>query len=97
MKGIKFDLGKDQWYLLPFEVLRDVVKVLMLGANKYAPFNWQKVVKDNPNRYFDACIRHLVAWQSGEKKDKETSLSHLAHAICCLIFLLWNENDAPKR
>ena len=92
-KGTKFDIGKDQWHLMPFIVLSDVVKVLMLGAKKYAPFNWQIVVKENPNRYFDACIRHLTAWQSGEKNDQESGLSHIAHAICCLIFLLWHDKN----
>lgn len=91
-EGIKFDGGKDQWHLLPLNVLSDVVKVLMFGAKKYAPDNWKKV--QPKERYFDACIRHLSAWQSGEQADKETGISHLAHAICCLIFLLWKEQDA---
>lgn len=92
----KKDSGKDQWYLMPFETLRDVVRVLMFGASKYTPFGWQAVVKDNPKRYFDAAIRHLVAWQSGEKYDQESGLSHLAHAACDVIFLLWNEkNEIP--
>ena len=90
-KGIKFDAEKDQWMLLPFDVLREVVRVLMLGAKKYSPDNW-KYVKPK-ERYFDACIRHLTAWQSDEKLDKESGLSHIAHAICCLIFLLWHENN----
>jgi len=94
-KGIKYDSNKLQWYLLPFEVLQDVVRVLMLGAKKYAPYNW-KYVKPK-ERYFDACMRHLTAWQAGEKKDPESGLSHLAHAICCLVFLLWHDKHAPKR
>lgn len=90
-EGIKFDNDKEQWSLLPFETMREVVHVLMFGAKKYAPDNWKHV---NPNeRYFDACIRHLTAWQNGEKNDKETGKNHLAHAICCLIFLLWKEKN----
>lgn len=92
--GLKLDSGKDQWSLLPFGVLRAVVKVLMYGAKKYAPNNW-KYVKPK-ERYFDACQRHLVAWQDGEKNDPETGLSHLAHAICCLIFLLWHDQNASQ-
>ncbi len=90
-KGIKFDKNKLIWSLLPLTVLRDVVKVLMLGAKKYAPNNW-KYVKP-AIRYFDACMRHLDAWQGGERQDPESGLSHLAHAICCLIFLLWHEKN----
>jgi hypothetical protein len=90
-KGIKYDTEKDQWHLLPFGVLREVIQVLMLGAKKYSPFNWQLVKPKE--RYFDACIRHVTAWQEGEKQDKESGLSHLAHAICCLIFLLWHDKN----
>lgn len=90
-KGVKHDLGKDQWYLLPLNVVSWVVKVLMFGANKYAPFNWQLVVKEKPQRYFDAAVRHLADYQSGERMEPESKLPTLAHAICCLIFILWND------
>jgi len=54
--------------------------------------NWQQV--ENPReRYYDAAMRHLYAWFNGEPKDLETGESHLAHAICCLLFLLWFESN----
>lgn len=94
-KGIKFDSEKLQWHLLPLEVLRDVIKVLMYGAKQYAPDNW-KYVKPK-ERYYDACMRHLDARQAGEQLDPESRLPHIAHAICCLIFYLWHEKyDAPQ-
>jgi len=89
--GIKHDGGKEQWSLLPFDVLRDVVRVLMYGAGKYSKDNWMYVKPKE--RYFDACIRHMTAWQVGEKFDSETGVNHLAHAICCLIFLLWHDKN----
>ena len=49
---------------------------------------------ENPKeRYYDAAMRHLYAWFNGEPKDIETGESHLAHAICCLLFLLWFESN----
>jgi hypothetical protein len=33
-------------------------------------------------------MRHLHAFNDGEDKDPESGLSHLAHASCCLMFLL---------
>lgn len=39
-------------------------------------------------RMSDAALRHITAWIEGEDKDWESGLSHLAHAICCLTFLL---------
>ncbi len=87
-KGRKDDDGKDRWSLLPWEPLREVVRVRGFGAKKYAPDNWTKV--QNPRaRYEDALERHLVACRLGERLDPESGLNHLAHAGCCLLFLLW--------
>jgi len=33
-------------------------------------------------------LRHLTAWWAGEDLDPESGLHHLAHAACCLMFLL---------
>lgn len=86
--GIKHDTGKVRWQFLPWGQVEEVAKVMDFGARKYAPDNWQKVV-DGRNRYFDAGMRHVVAWKSGEIRDPETGYHHLAHAICCLLFLIW--------
>lgn len=88
--GVKFDKEKLNWWLLPFKALEPVVRVLMFGARKYAPDNW-KNVEPYRERYFSACQRHLIAYQSGEINDPETGENHLAHAICCLLFILWKE------
>jgi len=93
--GVKFDQDKLDWSLLPLEPIEEVVKVLMFGSKKYSPNNW-KHIEDHERRYYNAAMRHLTAWQKGEKVDYETGLSHLAHALCCLTFLLGRENDVEK-
>lgn len=90
MNGRKDDKGKLRWDLLPFKALREVVKVLTFGAEKYQENNWKKV-EEPQKRYFAAAMRHLSAWHDGEAGDSETGVSHLAHAICCLLFMLWFE------
>ena len=86
-EGRKFDQGKPRYGLLPPEALADVVAVLTYGANKYAPDNWRKV--DNAIfRYFDAAQRHIWAYARGEITDPESGYPHLAHAACCLLFML---------
>lgn len=85
--GVKFDNDKPQWSLLPFKALKEVVDVLTYGAKKYAPDNWKKV-PNAEQRYIDAGFRHFTAYAAGEKLDPETGKSHLAHAMCCLLYLL---------
>ena len=85
--GRKFDGGKLQYGLLPPLALRETVKVLTFGAEKYEPDNWRRV-PDGPRRYFDAAQRHLWAYKEGEVNDPETGVSHLAHALCCIMFIL---------
>ncbi len=87
VEGVKYDNDKPQWSLLPFKALKEVVDVLTYGAKKYAPDNWKKV-PNAKQRYIDAGFRHFTAYAAGEKLDPETGKSHLAHAMCCLLYLL---------
>ena len=89
--GMKFDDGKPMWRLLPFRELREVVDTLTFGVKKYAVDNWKKVTP--PERYIDAAFRHFTSWIEGEKIDPETGKSHLAHAVCNLLFLMWFDNE----
>lgn len=82
----KYDQGKLRYDLMPAKVLEQVVDVLTYGANKYSDNNWHKC--PDQNRYYAAAMRHIQAWRQGEILDKESGKPHLAHAICCLTFLL---------
>jgi hypothetical protein len=70
--------------------LEPIVRVLEFGAAKYEPDGW-KSVPDATTRYYDSLQRHLIAWRSGEVNDPDSGEHHLAHAGCCLVFLLWFE------
>lgn len=93
-EGFKADAGKPDWMLLPFGPVEEIVKVLTLGAKKYAPDNWQKV-PEAERRYPAALLRHVVARLQGERFDPETGLPHLAHAGCCLLFWMWFDAKEP--
>ena len=80
--------------LVPQEALEQVARVLGYGANKYAPDNWKKVERSRV-RYFNAAMRHITKWWLGEKDDIESGLPHLAHATCCLLFLLYKDVHEP--
>lgn len=92
MKGVKKDGEKDRWDLLPYGPVAEVVKVLTFGARKYSDDNWQQVPQAR-KRYFAAAMRHLVAWFRGERYDPESKIHHLAHAVCCLLFLMWFDGE----
>ena len=91
--GTKYDEGKLRYDLVPSDALREVVRVVTFGANKYGPANWQSVA-DSKARYTAALMRHIEAWRSGENFDPESKLHHLAHAACNCLFLLWFELNA---
>ena len=86
--GTKLDNDKLRWSLLPSGTIAQVIQVLEYGAKKYSVGNWVNV-PDGKTRYYDAAMRHLDAWRGGELNDSESGLPHLAHAACCILFLLW--------
>jgi hypothetical protein len=87
MIGQKFDSDKIRMDLIPFAPLEEIAKVLSYGSKKYADNNWQQVPEAIP-RYEAAMLRHISAYKQGQVLDHETGLPHLAHAGCCLMFLL---------
>lgn len=80
----KHDQGKLDWTLLPFKALEGPVRVLMFGAKKYDRDNWRKGL--DRKQTIGATIRHLVAYLEESQIDPETGESHLAHAVCELLF-----------
>lgn len=100
MEAKKLDEGKLPWHLLPGDAVEEVLKVLDFGQKKYAPRNWEKGM--SWSRVFSALMRHMWVWFRGDSRDSETGLSHLAHAGCCILFLLAYEirnvgdDDRPK-
>ena len=88
--GFKFDGGKPRYDLEQVLATEEVMKVLTFGAKKYAPDSW-RLVPEFERRYYAAARRHLAAYMRGELVDPESGLSHLAHAITGLSFLLEHE------
>lgn len=90
--GIKYDSEKLKWHVVPFRELTEVVRVLNFGAKKYSAEGW-KGLDDYNNRYFDAAMRHLIAWRENEIIDPESGYHHTAHAICNLLFLMYKNME----
>lgn len=92
-EGRKLDGGKAIMGAIPPDAELAVARVLTFGAEKYARDNWRKVA-DMDVRYMDAALRHLNAHRRGELADPESGESHLAHAACCIMFLLQIEEES---
>lgn len=84
--GTKYDEHKNRLDLLSIPSLMATARVLTAGAEKYGDRNWEKGIKYS--RVFGALLRHLFKWWTGKEADEETGLPHIAHASCCLMFLL---------
>lgn len=85
--GSKLDAGKPTFRLIPPRALLFVAQVLEYGARKYSPDNWRKV-ENLQERYLDAALRHINAYQRSEFLDEQSKLPHLAHAVTSLLFML---------
>lgn len=93
-QAVKFDENKLPLHLLSTEALLQTAAVLKFGADKYAAHNWRGGFAWS--RPLAAAMRHILAYNAGEDKDPESGLSHLAHAACCIMFLLEFEKTHPE-
>ena len=87
MKEYKYDNGKPKLSLIPQQILTDIARIREYGVAKYGDAeNWRKV---EPERYLDACLRHLSAMVTNgiSAIDSESGLPHYAHAACNLAFI----------
>ena len=91
--ALKFDADKLPLHLLSTEAMNQTAAVLKFGAQKYAEHNWRKGFAWS--RPLAAAMRHITAFNNGEDRDPESGLSHLAHAACCIMFLLEFEKTHP--
>ena len=87
--AMKFDSGKTDWSLMPFEAIEEINKVLDFGAKKYAAHNWRTGTGFKYTRVLSSLLRHTFAWARGEDLDPESGLSHLAHMGCNVVFLIY--------
>jgi len=88
-KALRYNQGKPKWSLVHFKSLEPMVKVLMYGADKYAPDNWKKGL--NEKEILDSMQRHLAALIDGQVIDEESKLHHIGHIMCnCMFYSYFN-------
>lgn len=84
-EGVKYDSDKAPIGLISPEFIFGLADVLLYGAKKYAPRNWEKGM--DHSRLYDAAQRHLWTYWNLEDIDHESGKHHLLHAACCIMFL----------
>jgi len=86
LKGRKDDAEKPDLSLLPREALEATARAFEYGAKKYGRYNYIQGM--DWHRIIAAAMRHITAFNAGEDKDKESGLSHLAHASAAINMLI---------
>lgn len=67
-------------------VLAEVGVAMLEGAAKYGRHNYRAVGVQS-SVYYDATMRHLMAWWEGEDIDPDSGMSHITKAITSLVVL----------
>lgn len=83
-------------------VMAEVGLAMLEGARKYGRHNY-RVAGVRASVYYDANLRHLMAWWEGEDIDPDSSLNHVTKAIAGLMVLRdsmlmenWVDDRPPK-
>lgn len=71
---------------LPAPVLAEMALGMLEGALKYGRHNY-RAIGVRTSVYYDACLRHLLAFWEGEDIDPDSGLPHIVKAIDCLVVL----------
>jgi hypothetical protein len=89
-----YDSHKPRMELLPTEGLVEWARAMTFGASKYGDNNWRRGLAWT--RVLGSLSRHLTAFSSGEDRDPESGVSHMAHVMCNAAFLLNYEKHKPQ-
>jgi hypothetical protein len=87
---------------VPAPVLAGVGVAMLEGALKYGRHNYRSIGV-RASVYYDATMRHLLAWWEGEDLDPDSDISHVTKAIASLVVLSDSElqgnltDDRPPR
>jgi len=88
--------------VIPAQVLLESAVALYEGDRKYGRSNY-RVAGVRASVYYDAAMRHLMAFWEGQDIDPDSGLSHVTKAIAGLMVLrdamlndMWTDDRPPK-
>lgn len=82
-----FGVLKPSVGAIPCAALLHLGAAMADGERKYGLVNWRENAV-SARVYYDAAMRHLMAWWDGEKVDPKSGVDHRAHAMACLSIIL---------
>jgi hypothetical protein len=78
---------KPSTFNIPPVAILEMGMVMDKGAKEYGPFSWRHEPIDE-GEYYNAIMRHLLAWRDGQEIDQKSSQPALAHVMAgCAILL----------
>lgn len=93
----KFDATKVRVDLLPVGPMLQIADVFGFGAKKYFANSYRQGETVVWSRTYGSIMRHMMAFWSGEDKDSESGLAHLAHAGTQLFILMEHTANNPDK
>ena len=95
-------IRKIPLHTIPCEVLMELGLAMMEGGRKYGTHNYRDMGV-RMSTYYDASLRHIMAWWEGEDIDPDSGLHHIIKAAACIFvirdsMLMGNyEDDRPVK
>jgi hypothetical protein len=68
---------------VPGGVLAEIGTAMLEGTVKYGRYNYREAGV-RASVYYDAAMRHLIAWWEGEDIDPDSGMSHITKLLACM-------------
>lgn len=92
--SLRYNENKIQTREIDPNFILGIGQVLTKSREKYDHYNWCKPTQLSTP--YESMMRHILAFQSGEDFDKETSAHHLLHAATNLMFMYYHITNNPE-
>ena len=80
-------LSKPSLIAIPPVALLHLGRAMTDGKNKYGLMNWREK-RVSSSIYYDAALRHALAWWDGENFASDSGVHHLGHLMACAAIIL---------
>jgi hypothetical protein len=89
-------IGKPQTGAIPPVAILALGAAMQNGADKYGLFNWRGT-DVTATVFYEAMMRHLMAWYSGEDFAEDSGVHHLAHLMAGAAIVLDGQQSGVFR